>query len=197
MFVLLRLLAVSHYDWHVAFALLHTLDLEDAPGLFVGTFMADSRISSALLILVSPLLVLYAWAHRRRDKVAALALPLLPALMVAHVITYHRWWVPVAAVALSALVLLVERARMRGLVQEAVTFLMRRTGVVLVGVALAVAAFVATPWVPLEEMELVDGELRGYVMETGHGFVKVLDEHHGFRILRTDEIRSRVELAEH
>ena len=54
LFVLLRLLAVSHYDWHTAFALLHTLELDDAPGLFLGTFMADNRISTALLMIVTP-----------------------------------------------------------------------------------------------------------------------------------------------
>src|SRR5690349_17205437 len=53
LFVLLRLLAVSHYDWHTAFALLHTLELDDAPGLFLGTFMADDRISTVLLMIVT------------------------------------------------------------------------------------------------------------------------------------------------
>jgi hypothetical protein len=47
LFVLLRLFAVAHYDWHVAFALLHTLELDDAPALSLGTFMANSHISSA------------------------------------------------------------------------------------------------------------------------------------------------------
>ncbi|ACU35125.1 hypothetical protein [Actinosynnema mirum] len=196
LFVLLRLLAVSRYDLHVAFAVLHSLDLEDAPGLFLGTFLADSRISGPLLALLVPLTVFY--TVNRRSTATALGAVVLLAFLVAHVLTYRGWWVPLAAVLLGGVLLLVERARRNPAAQGVVTFLLRRFGVLVLGAALLVAAVVGTPWVPLERIELVDGELRGYVVETSHGFVKVLEaEHREFRILRTDEIRSRHELAGH
>ncbi|GAA1282631.1 hypothetical protein GCM10009634_29000 [Saccharothrix xinjiangensis] len=189
MFVLLRLLAVSHYDWHVAFALLHTLDLEDAPGLFLGTFMADSRISSALLVLMVPLTVFYAVGTRSRA--APLAVAVLVAFLVAHVLTYHRWWVPVAAVALTAVLVLVRR-------WSGAVFVLRRFGWVVGAVALVVAAVVATPWVPRERVETTGETFEAYVVETSPGFLKVLGaQERGFRILRAEDVRSRVELADH
>ncbi|WP_367131384.1 hypothetical protein [Saccharothrix sp. HUAS TT1] len=191
LFVLLRLLAVSHYDWHTAFALLHTLDLEDAPGLFLGTFMADVGISSALLVVMVPLTVFYAVG--RRSRAAPLGVAVLVAFLVAHVLSYHRWWVPVGAVVLTVVLVLVERARR---LHAQIDFVLRRFGYVVGAVALAVAAVVATPWVPLERIETVDGVVEAYVMETSPGFLKVLGARE-FRILRAEDVRSRVELADH
>ncbi|QQQ77650.1 hypothetical protein IOD16_03815 [Saccharothrix sp. 6-C] len=193
LFVLLRLLAVSHYDWHTAFALLHTLDLEDAPGLFLGTFMADASISSVLLVVMVPLTVFYAVG--RRSRVAPLVVAVLVAFLVAHVLSYHRWWVPVGAVVLTVLLVFVERMRR---LHAQMDFVLRRFGYVVGGVALVVAAVVATPWVPLERIEVGDGAVEAYVMETSPGFLKVLGaRERGFRILRAEDVRSRVELADH
>lgn len=188
LFVLLRLLAVAHYDWHTAFALLHTLDLEDAPGLFLGTFMADSRISSALLVLMVPLTVFYAVGTRSRT--APLAVAVLVAFLVAHVLTYHRWWVPAGAVVLTALLVPARR-------WEGSAFVLRRFGYVVGAVALVVAAVIATPWVPRERIE-TDRTFEAYVVETSPGFLKVLGaQEREFRILRAEDVRSRVELADH
>ncbi|MCC8243775.1 hypothetical protein [Saccharothrix luteola] len=193
MFVLLRLLAVSHYDWHTAFALLHTLDLEDAPGLFLGTFMADKWISSVLLVVMVPLTVFYAVG--RRSRVAPLVVAVLSAFLVAHVLSYHWWWVPVGAVALTVVLVFVERVRR---LHAQMDFVLRRFGYVVGGVALVVAAVVATPWVPLERIETSGDTIEAYVMETSPGFLKVLGaRERGFRILRAEDVRSRLELADH
>lgn len=193
LFVLLRLLAVSHYDWHTAFAVLHTLDLEDAPGLFLGTFMADAWISSVLLVVVVPLTVFYAVG--RRSRAAPLAVAVLVAFLVAHVLTYHRWWVVVGVVVFSVLVVLVERVRR---LHAQVDFALRRFGYVVGAVVLVVAAVVATPWVPLERIETGGGAIEAYVLETSPGFLKVLGaQEREFRILRAEDVRSRVELADH
>ncbi|MFC6090682.1 hypothetical protein [Saccharothrix lopnurensis] len=173
----------------LSFALLHTLDLEDAPGLFLGTFMADSRISSALLVLVLPLTVFYAVGTKSRT--APLAVAVLVAFLVAHVLTYHRWWVPVAAVVLTVVLVLLRR-------WSGAVFVLRRFGWVVGAVALVVAAVVATPWVPRERVETTDGTFEAYVVETSPGFLKVLGaQERGFRILRAEDVRSRVELADH
>ncbi|MFJ6674422.1 hypothetical protein ACIQMJ_25240 [Actinosynnema sp. NPDC091369] len=193
LFVLLRLLAVSHYDWHTAFALLHTLDLEDAPGLFLGTFMADASISSALLVVMVPLTVFYAVG--RRSRAAPLAVAVLVAFLVAHVLSYHRWWVPVGAVVFTVLAVLVERMRR---LHAQTDFVLRRFGYVVGAVALVLAAVVGAPWVPLERIEVAGDTVEVYVMETSPGFLKVLGaQERGFRILRAEDVRSRVELADH
>ncbi|MEJ2853633.1 MULTISPECIES: hypothetical protein [unclassified Saccharothrix] len=195
LFVLLRLLAVSRYDWHTTFALLHTLDLEDAPGLFLGTFMADQRISSVLLVLMVPLTVFYSAATRSRA--APLAVTVLVAFLVAHVLTYHQWWVPVAAVGMAA-ALAVIAVRHRDNEPGPAKFVLRRIGWIVGAVALVVAAVVGTPWVPGERIETNDGTIEAYVVETSPGFLKVLvAEDREFRILRDEDVRSRVELTDH
>ncbi|MFI5803333.1 hypothetical protein [Streptomyces sp. NPDC051561] len=54
LFLLLRLFAVSGYQWHTAFAVLHTLDLEDSIGIVLGTVMADSTVAAVLLAVLLP-----------------------------------------------------------------------------------------------------------------------------------------------
>ena len=202
LFVLLRLLAVSHYDWHTAFALLHTLDLDDAPGLFLGTFMADTRISSVLLIVALPFTFLYLVATRvDRKRVnfgGTLLMVVLVALLISHVKTYHYWWVPIGAAALGAVLVLLERAHRHPRLRDPITFLLRRSGATSVVTALAVAAVVATPWVPLERVETTSGTHEYYVVDTPPGFLKVIGaDDREFEILRTDEVESRTELTEH
>jgi hypothetical protein len=202
LFVLLRLLAVSHYDWHTAFALIHTLELDDAPGLFLGTFMADARISSVLLIVLLPFTVLYLLvtrAYRSRLRFGGvLLLVVLVAMLVSHVLTYHYWWVPAGVVVLAVLLVVLERAHRHPRLRGPITFVLRRSGVLAVAGALVVAAAVATPWVPLERVETTSGTHDYYVVETSPGFLKVLGaEHREFTILRDDEVVSRTELTDH
>ncbi|MGW6449648.1 hypothetical protein [Lentzea sp. NPDC055074] len=190
LFVLLRLLAVSHYDWHTAFALLHTLELDDAPGLFLGTFMADDRISTVLLMIVTPATFFY-YLRTRKDPerphtTALLALIVLIALMVSHTLTYHRWWLALGAVAIgAAMVLAIRNAR----------WVLKWFAWILAGSALAVAAVVSTPWVPKER---INDAQEVYVFETSPGFLKVLDaKDREFKILRTEDVWKREELADH
>ncbi|ONI85681.1 hypothetical protein ALI22I_28365 [Saccharothrix sp. ALI-22-I] len=178
----------------MTFALLHTLDLEDAPGLFLGTFMADVWVSSVVLVVMLPLTVFYAIS--RRSRTAPLVAAVLVAFLVAHVIAYHLWWVPVGTAVVTAVLVFAGLVRRRPDTQ--VKFVLHRFGYLVAAVALAVAAVVATPWVPLERIELNDGAIEAYVMETSPGFVKVLGaQEREFRILRTEDVRSRVELADH
>ncbi|WNV83283.1 hypothetical protein [Umezawaea sp. Da 62-37] len=202
LFVLLRLLAVAHYDWHTAFALLHTLDLDDAPGLFLGTFMADPRISSVLLIVALPFTVAYLQATRvdrsRMRFAGTLLLVVLVALLISHVKTYHYWWVPAGAAALAAVLVLLERAHRHPRLRDPIAFVLHRSGASTVIAALVVAAVVATPWVPLERVETTSGTHEYYVVDTPPGFLKVLEaETREFRILRADDVRSREELTDH
>jgi hypothetical protein len=190
LFVLLRLLAVSHYNMHTAFALLHTLELDDAPGLVLGTFMADDRISTVVLMIVTPATFFYyfqIWKDPERPRSAALlGLIVLVALTVSHTLTYHRWWVPVGELVTGAvMVVAIRNAR----------WLLHWFAVMATGTALGVAAIVSTPWVPKERINDAEDV---YVFETSPGFLKVLKaQDREFTILRTEDVRKREELAEH
>lgn len=196
LFVLLRLHAVARYDWHTTFPLLQTLDLTDAMGIFLGTFMADERISSVLLAVLLPFTILYCVSTRsgpRRTRIAAvLLLVVLLAMLVALLRTYARWWVPIVAAVLLAALLILERARRQGWLQLSITFVLNRFDALVVAVALAVAALVSTPWVPLERVDTKEGAADYYVVATNPGYLKVLTaDKHEFAILLSSNVLSR------
>ncbi|QDQ96220.1 hypothetical protein [Tomitella fengzijianii] len=68
---------------------------------------------------------------------------------------------------------------------------MARVGVVGGAGVLLAAAFVQTPWVPLEHIATTDGEVVGYVMSVDSGFVNVLTEDQEYLILPSGSVLSR------
>jgi len=175
---------------HTAFALLHTLDLDDAPSLVLGTFMADDRISTVVLMVVTPATFFYFFQIRKDPEqprsAVLLGLIVLVALTVSHTLTYHRWWVPVGELVVGAVMFLaIRNAR----------WLLHWFAVMSTVTALAMAAIVSTPWVPRERINDAEDV---YVFETSPGFLKVLKaQDREFAILRTEDVRKREELAAH
>ncbi|WP_399921131.1 hypothetical protein [Streptomyces kanamyceticus] len=217
-FLLLRLFAVSGYDWHTAFAVLHTLDLDDTIGLVLGTVMADSFASVLFLTLLLPVavlrLVMEARAMRearnralvegrpaeRPDLAGAMLLLIAVVAVVAYVGTFHSWWVLLLMAAVGGLVLGIGYGVRAGGQLRRAAFWATRHLVALAGLAMLLgAATITTPWVPLERIEMRDGkDLRGYVMQAEPGFLKVLTEHgRHFHILTDQDVRSRKELVGH
>jgi hypothetical protein len=214
LFLLLRLFAVVDHEWETAFAVLHTLDVEDSIGIVLGTLMADSVAAAVALALLVPLAVFrtYArWRLPRRDPWAAethgpldLADGLLPAIALVTTATYvwsfHAWWLPPAALLVGAVFLGLQRgARPGGRRRRAAIWAGHHLGTLLVTALLVGAATVSTPWVPLERIGLRGGtELRGYVMQAEPGFLKVLTaSDRRFLILTDSAVTSRKEVADH
>lgn len=52
LFVVLRLFAVARYDWHTAFSVADTIQLDDAPTIVIGTLMADRWVSGGVLVVL-------------------------------------------------------------------------------------------------------------------------------------------------
>lgn len=69
----------------------------------------------------------------------------------------------------------------------------RRLTVGLVaGIAvLLLAAFVQTPWVPLERIETTHGPIAGYVLSVDPGYLNVLTDGRKFVRLNRNDVRSR------
>ena len=217
-FLVLRLFAVSDYNWHTAFAVLHTLDLKDTVGLVLGTVMADSLASVLFLTLVVPVAVLRlamewravgesrerALAEGRQpekpDLAGALLLLIAVVAVVAHIATFHSWWLLWVMFGVGGLIFgIVYSVQAGGGLRRAALWTTRHL-VALVGLAMLLgAATISTPWVPMERIEMRDGkELRGYVMQAEPGYLKVLTEHERELLILTDQdVRSRQELVGH
>ncbi|ALG05736.1 hypothetical protein [Kibdelosporangium phytohabitans] len=103
LFLLLRLFAVSDYDWHTAFAVVNTLNPKDGIAIFVGTVMADSVVAGVVPAVLLPLSA--AQLVRARESHGPqgtwLVVALLVAAAVAYTITNHAWWLPVSAVVIT------------------------------------------------------------------------------------------------
>ncbi|MFM9370726.1 hypothetical protein [Streptomyces sp. Da 82-17] len=215
LFLILRLFAVSHYDWHTAFAVLHTIDLSDSVGLVLGTVMADSLASTVFLALLVPVAVLrlaVAYHKSRRTRQGARRRPLhvhhdlagMVLLVIAlvavgaYTVSFHAWWLPPVVAAVCALYLGIGYGlRAGGRLRRAALWSTRHLGVLVLAALLVGAATVRTPWVPLERIELRGGEaLRGYVMQAEPGFLKVLTARdREFLILPDSAVASREELS--
>ncbi|MDI3404967.1 hypothetical protein [Streptomyces cavernicola] len=214
LFLVLRLFAVSHYDWHTAFAVLHTIDLNDSVGIVLGTVMADSLAATVFLALLVPVAVLRLVVayrkssepqqgvlerhlHHRHDLAGFVLLVIALVAVGVYVVSFHAWWLPPVVAAVCALYLGIGYGlRAGGRLRRAALWSTRHLGALIVLALLLGAATVRTPWVPLERIELRGGEvLRGYVMQAEPGFLKVLTARdREFLILSDGSVASREEV---
>lgn len=217
-FLVLRLFAVSGYNWHTAFAVLHTLDLDDTIGLVLGTVMAESLAAVLVLALLVPIAALRTIMELRRmrgagsrpgpeagvperpDMTGAVLLLVAVVAVIAYVGTYRSWWLPVLVLVAGGLVFGIGYGlSVGGRVKQGALWASRHL-VALVGLAMLIgAATITTPWLPLERIDLLDGtRLRAFVLAAEPGFLKVLTEQdREFHILTDRDVTSREEIAAH
>lgn len=192
MFLILRIFAVSEYDWHTAFAVSTTLGLDDGLALVFGSLMSGRLVTSVLLALVLPLLLAaFLWGPREHRAVVVLLSTVASVTLVGLVVTFHSWWLPLATGAVLGAFALVRRLAPHGRVGRTTASILVRV-VRVAGVAVLLgAAVVQTPWVPREQIETSDGTITGYVLSVDPGFLNVLTDDHDFVILPTSRVLSR------
>lgn len=195
-FVLLRIFAVSGYDWDTAFAVSTTLSLSDALTLLVGSLMSGHVLTEVLLVCLLPLLLAsLLWDDGGRRMVVVIPAVVSAVLLVALTVSYGSWWLPVVSAAVLAVFAVCHRPPRRVPVPaEATRFLvaaLARVGAVTAGAVLVIAAFIGTPWVPLEQITTVDGVIDGYVLSVDSGYLNVLTEDAEFLILISGDIVAR------
>ncbi|HEY3682707.1 MAG TPA: hypothetical protein VGL93_06685 [Streptosporangiaceae bacterium] len=197
LFLMLRLFAITRYDWHTAFAIVDTIQFDDAPSVVLGTLMADQVISGSVLMLLLPFAVVRQTRFGLRDRSHDGHLAWLITLVVATlalVVTYRAWWLLGGAAVIAAVLVVLLRTRDRGGGRTAVLWIMRQIGVLTVLAALVIAATVRTPWVPLERIATKAGVIQGYVLETPSGYLKVLSrDEREMVIVETSDVTSRHE----
>ncbi|MFI0979280.1 hypothetical protein ACH4SP_20045 [Streptomyces sp. NPDC021093] len=206
LFLLLRLFAVSGYQWHTAFAVLHTIDLDDSIGIVLGTVMADPVVAAVLLAVLLPAFLfrvvggfLLAVRIRRGgatglpegvrgsgglDIAGLVLLAIVVAGVTAYIMSFRAWWLPLVSLLVMAAMFGIGALARRdhGQVGAASRWAGRHVVGLVVGLAvvglLVSAAVVRTPWMPLERVE-VKGErapLVGYVLEAEPGFLKFMTD---------------------
>ncbi|MBG0737965.1 hypothetical protein IV500_00730 [Paeniglutamicibacter antarcticus] len=191
-FLILRILAVSGYDWNTAFAVSTTLSLSDGLALLVGTLMAGHLLVAILLIGVLPLLVAtYLWSARRHRAVVLLSTILGTVTLIALTGSFRLWWLPLATAAVFGAFALIRILPQKSRLRRLFSLAMASIGWVAGVSVLLVAALVQTPWVPQEEINTTNGTIVGYVLSVDSGFVNVLTGGHRFVILNSGDVISR------
>ncbi|GAA1324062.1 hypothetical protein ACFSWE_13935 [Leucobacter albus] len=199
LFLLLRLLAVSEWNWNTAGAIADSLDFGDALPIAFGTLFARPELTGFLVALLLPFALVRAlWplsGHGTPSLSGVLAAIALVTVAVVWVRTFNSWWVVIGAAVLAALLAAARLIWRRGVGRTVVIGVLRSAGVLAVVGLLGLAVVVDTPWMSKERLATADGPLDGWVLEVQPGFVKLLTEERDVHVLLTGDIVER-ELVE-
>ena len=188
-FLLLRIFAVSGYDWDTAFLVSTTLGLDDGVVLLFGSLMANYLLTAVLLACLLPLLVAAAIWGDPRYRVVKTALAALGLVLVASLTVSHRlWWLPVSTLVLLGCFALVRRLPPANRVRRTLMSALARIGLMVGAATLLVAVFVQTPWLPQERIGTTQGTITGYVLSVDSGYLNVLTDDQEFVILLSEDV---------
>ncbi len=191
-FLILRVFAVSGYDWNTTFLVTTTLSVDDGLALLFGSLMAGHVLVALTLMIVLPLLVAtFLWGQRGHRPVVVLPTTISLVMLVALTVSFHSWWLPPASIVLFGVIAVLRRLSARA-VRHVVSIVMARVGWVAGVAVLLIAALVGTPWVPREEITMADGKVvDGYVLSVDSGYLNVLTPDHEFVILLSRDVVAR------
>ncbi|WP_017538547.1 MULTISPECIES: hypothetical protein [Nocardiopsis] len=196
MFILLRLMAVAHYDWGTAFGLADAVDFGDAVTIAVGTFLGAGPVTAWLLAALVPLTAAGHLRHLREGRPSPsslLVVAALAAVFAAAVAAFAAW--AALAAALVWLAVLVAVDLRDGPSRDLFRPLVARVGLLSLAAVLAASAISDEVWVPRERIALGDREVEGYVIKNGSQFLTVLTAAEREKvILLSREVTSRTEL---
>lgn len=180
LFVVLRLLVVSEWDWRVASRIMAVTDVNSALTIVLGTLMSDPEFTSALVMVLLPLSVLrLAWRVHAKSPTSvwsALLVAVLTTACVALTVTYGYVWVPIGAAVIAVAVLAVKHWFAEGLSGRTVDFAIREVGSIAALAVLLLAAVDRTPWSPAERLHTRTGVITAHVLKVESGFVTALTE---------------------
>ena len=179
LFLILRLLAVAHWDWHTVAAIADTFDFSDAFPIAFGTVVAQPVLMSVFVAVMLPLFVMrLVWPsdrHRGSISVATvLATVVLATIAVSTTISFDNLWTITGAVVFGAVLVGVRLIWRHGLVREAIVRLTHRAWLVGGIGLLAISAVNDVPWMGFEHIRTGDTVVEGYVLEAEPGFLHVL-----------------------
>ncbi|VDR40923.1 Uncharacterised protein [Tsukamurella paurometabola] len=180
LFVVLRLLVVSEWDWRVASRIMAVTDVNSALTIVLGTLMSDPEFTSVLVMILLPLsAVRLVWRMQTRSPTSvwsALLVAVLATAAIALAITYGYVWVPIGAALIALAILAVKHWFAEGLSGRTVDFAVREVGSIAAIAVLLLAAVERTPWSPAERLHTRTGVITAHVLKVESGFVTALTE---------------------
>lgn len=196
--LLLRLMAVSHWNWHTAFDVADVVDFSDAISIVYGTLFAEPTYTSILVMLLLPLVVLrIVWPVSNPHPLlsASASVMLLVAVLtctIALVVTYDQWWLLVGSFAIAAMLVAGRIIWRRGGAHAIVMRILRSTAATAGVGGLLLAAAVTEPWTPREHIETDSQVVDGYTLKVEPGYLKVLTtKDRQVKIISNDEVKFR------
>lgn len=201
MVLLIRIMAVSGWNWDTAAELADAFNFSDAVPILFGTLFELPVLTSLAAAIILPLAcyrlyLVHKWKLHESEVPDWVTVVILVVMLFVLYNTYGMWW-PFAlsltwGLAISIFVFKVHK----GEILELLDSLSDRTGTLLLIAVLALSVLVQTPWNPREEITLTDGSvIVGHVIETTPGFVKVLNSDKEVRIILTGDVASREGVA--
>ena len=191
-FLVVRLFAISGYNWDTAFLVSTTLGLEDGLRILFGSFMTARLVVAPLLVTLLPLLIAaFLWSPTARRPTVVLLAGLALTTLTSLTLSYRAWWLLPATAAVFGVLVLIHRRQAGAPLRRLLAATIERIGWVVAIGALGVALATQTPWVPRERIETTNGRITGYVMSVDPGYLNVLTDDHNFVIVLTSDVISR------
>lgn len=200
LFLLLRMFAISNWDWHTTTEVLASVNFSNAIPIAFGTLFAAPKITAALVSVLLPVAAVdLAWPVRNsgRSVDQYMLVAALTVITFALVLSYQMWWILVIAAAIGGVFMAVRLARKRGTTHEAISWAMRKVGAVAMIAFLILAAVIRTPWTVREHIETTTETVEGYVLEVPSGYLTVLTSgDREVKILVSSEVESRTAITD-
>lgn len=195
LFLLLRLLAVAHWDWSTVAKIADTFDFGDSFAIAFGTIAAQPVVTGMFVAVLLPLVLLRIFwpapAHRGQLAISTvLAAAVLIAVAFAMTVTYRNPWTLIGIAAMAALFVLL-RLFAHGRLHRVVNLIGERIALIAILGILVLAAVNDTPWMGEEQITTRDAVIDGYVLEEAPGFLHVLTEDREVLIVPTDDVVAR------
>lgn len=128
-FLILRIFAVSGYDWDTAFLVSTTRGLNDGLALVLGSLIAEYTLTAVLLIGVLPLLfAALIWGPREHRTVVLLLSALGLVILAALTSSFSLWWLPTGAATVFGVIVLIRRLPPQRLLRHALAAAMAGVG---------------------------------------------------------------------
>ncbi len=197
LFILLRIMAVAHWDWNVAGLIADSMNFNDTIGVVLGTLFGRPMLMSIGVLMLTPLAGVDLIWQVKKNKQPPIGLllfvPFLVASTVALSSTQRNWWLPAGIVALFLVLLLLRIYWRTKAGRQALLKLFRATWGLAAAWVFLFAVLIDTPWMGRERIQTTDqGVVDGYVLQVSPGFVRVLDHNpRKVRFILTGNIQSR------